>query len=366
MDITTGRKHVFAAAAVVAAATALAAGADGALAAEKVPCTSIGQGKHNCHFYPPGDGESAGTPVVASDGQRVGYLNAGTNYVLCQQAGATQRSDRYYNHWWAYTKANNGRDGWANAVFARGGANNGAFGGVPNCNGSKGSPPSGAVESPRAPAVGPACSKTRENRRVTIGVSFRYRHQLSNYSNGRLFQKVYTDSKRRFGKIVVGGVTCNQRGKKGWKLLSPVGVGYTSKGLSAGGAIRGKGLTRGWGIGIRKGAGGSSPTFKLQLMHCGKGVFWKNVKELAGLPWPFLKYTYTVAIWIGGKFLPEDKIKCANNGYLTIRVSADKHGRLRVKAADHSVTESWSYRDRPTDNLTSKSYPIESVTVKGS
>ncbi len=120
-----------------------AAFAGAAAAAAPVPCKSIGLGKFNCEFYPRGDGISGGTPVLNSAGTRVGYLNYGTNWVSCQKIGRTERSGAYYNHWWASTQANNGQVGWANAVYAKGGANNGPFGGgVPTCSDPRvGSPP---------------------------------------------------------------------------------------------------------------------------------------------------------------------------------------------------------------------------------
>ncbi len=114
-----------------------------AVAAAPVPCKSIGLGKFNCEFYPRGDGISAGTPVLNAAGTRVGYLNYGTNWVTCQQTGRTERSGGYYNKWWAHTQANNGQIGWASAVYAKGGDNDGPFGGgVTTCTDPRvGSPP---------------------------------------------------------------------------------------------------------------------------------------------------------------------------------------------------------------------------------
>jgi hypothetical protein len=135
----------------------IAAGAFAATAAAQapVPCSSIGGGKYNCQFYPAGDGISGGTPVLNSAGERVGYLNEGTNWIICQQAGRTERSGAYYNKWWAYTQANNQQWGWASAVFGKGGDNDGQFGGgVPNCNGSKGNPPGAGGGAPPPPPPG--------------------------------------------------------------------------------------------------------------------------------------------------------------------------------------------------------------------
>jgi hypothetical protein len=332
-------------------------------AATSIPCTSIGGGKYNCQFYPPGNGISGGTPVLASNGARVGYLNQGTNYVFCQQRGRTQRSGPYFNYWWAYTKANDLRYGWASAVYAKGGSNNGAFGGVPNCKGHKGHPPSAPAPAPRPPR--PACVKLLENQRLTVGISFRYRHTLSLYANGQFQQKVLTNTHKQFGTVEIGGATCLKPGV-GWRVVSPIGVGYSSKGLSSDGHIRSKGLTKGWGIGIRRGAGGSAPRISLQLMHCGKGVFYQNLHKLLSVPIPGLRFIYSVGRWLGGLFLPfpHDKLKCANNGTQEMQVYADANGHLRVRADNRGQTESKVIVPDPqTHVVDARMFDIETISV---
>ena len=52
----------------------------------------------------------------------VGYLHKGTNWIVCQQRGATTQnaaSDR--NSWYGWTQSDHGGAGWASAVEARGG-----------------------------------------------------------------------------------------------------------------------------------------------------------------------------------------------------------------------------------------------------
>src|SRR5688572_162384 len=87
--------------------------ASNASAQAPVPCSPAGGDKHNCEFYPAGDGISAGTPVMNPAGERIGFLNEGTNWVICQQAGRVERSGAYFNKWWAFTQANNQKWGWA-------------------------------------------------------------------------------------------------------------------------------------------------------------------------------------------------------------------------------------------------------------
>jgi hypothetical protein len=139
-----------------AAVLAAAAFAGTAAAQAPVPCTGIGDGKYNCEFYPAGDGISGGAPVLNPAGSVIGYLHQGTNWVICQQAGRTERSGAYFNKWWAFTQADNGKWGWVNAVYAKGGDNDGQWGGgVPNCNDGKGNPPGGGATPPPTPPPPP-------------------------------------------------------------------------------------------------------------------------------------------------------------------------------------------------------------------
>jgi hypothetical protein len=86
----------------------------------------------------------------------VGFLHKGRNWVLCQQVGGRETSGAYFNDNWAWTLADNNRAGWINAVYASGGDNDGAFGGVPACNGAHGNAPGGAPAPAPGPQPGPA------------------------------------------------------------------------------------------------------------------------------------------------------------------------------------------------------------------
>jgi hypothetical protein len=115
-----------------------------------------GAGHYTCSWYVPGDGVSSGTPVLSSSAQIVGYLHKGRNWIICQQQGAERSSGSYHNDWYGWTLSDHGGSGWANAVYASGGANDGQFAHAPNCNGAHGSPPTTtAPPTPPAPPANP-------------------------------------------------------------------------------------------------------------------------------------------------------------------------------------------------------------------
>jgi hypothetical protein len=120
-----------------------------------VPCHAIGGGEYTCTWFPAGDGASGGTPVLSAAGSTVGYLNEGSNWITCQQSGGEQSYSSYHNKWWGYTEADNGSHGWASAVYASGGDNDGQFASVPSCGGAHGSPPAKAAAPPSAPPSSP-------------------------------------------------------------------------------------------------------------------------------------------------------------------------------------------------------------------
>jgi len=143
----------------LALAAAAIAGSPGSAAAAPaaVPCSSAGSGAggahYNCGFYPAG-----GAPVQAADGRTVGTLHKGTNWVICQRTGVQARSGAYYNNNWAWTLSDQNTWGWVNAVYAQGGDNNGAFGGVPACGGAQGNAPGGAPGGTPPPPPPPPAS----------------------------------------------------------------------------------------------------------------------------------------------------------------------------------------------------------------
>lgn len=121
-------------------------------------CSRATSTHYDCTFWPAGDGISGGAPVVDVHGTRLGYLNGGTNWVICQQSGSEGTYGSTHNKWWAWTEANDLKYGWVNAVWAKYGANDEPYYGVPNCNGAHGSAPIAGAASPTPPPPPPATS----------------------------------------------------------------------------------------------------------------------------------------------------------------------------------------------------------------
>lgn len=195
--------------------------------------------------------------------------------------------------------------------------------------------PADAAVSARAAA---ACTKTREGQNLRVVMRFRYRDTLSRVDNGVFRQTVLRDVTRTFAVLRIRAATCKRPGG-GWRVIDPLGVGYSSVGLNAIGEIRGKDVVRGWAVGIKSGAGGSIPRMNLQVMHCGKDNFFKTLKSLLDVPVPFLDDTIDAARWLYGKSLPDDKVVCGNVGTRTIRVVPRSDGTLRIAEVDDTINE---------------------------
>lgn len=219
------------------------------------------------------------------------------------------------------------------------------------------------VATPTAAEAAPACQKLEENQRLTVSLRYRYLHQRSFVtSQGAFTQRTYTDETDRFARLTIGGATCKHP-RKGWHVIDPIGVGFRSAGLSSDGDIRGDGLKKGWGIGIRGGEGGHAPRIDVQVMHCGGDVFWSTVKKLNSIPIPGLAYVVGVVKWAAGALLPDDTVECADLGTKTLRVVAGPRGGLRVHEHDATVGETWSAQGRD-GWTTSKRYLIQPIVVR--
>lgn len=174
------------------------------------------------------------------------------------------------------------------------------------------------------------CSQLREKQHLRVTLSWRYtvKHSRVN-SSYQLEVKTLADQTRVFATLDVAGATCKRPGGR-WQVIDPVGVGYSSVGIDGAGNIRDSGLMKGWGIGIRSGAGGSVPRMALQIMHCGQGNFFSTLKAITGVPLPRVGFYPSLALWGAGKLLPKDKVKCGDVGVKPLRVYASRSGAMRV------------------------------------
>nr|WP_053799954.1 serine/threonine-protein kinase [Streptomyces rimosus] len=91
-------------------------------------CASIGGGKFDCQVW------RTAASYTASF-QRVGTLNAGTNYFYCQaDLGRRETFSRWTNTWWAKTDDDSGNSGvYVSVVYVKGGKNDGPVPGLPTC-----------------------------------------------------------------------------------------------------------------------------------------------------------------------------------------------------------------------------------------
>lgn len=174
------------------------------------------------------------------------------------------------------------------------------------------------------------CTQLRERQHLRVTLSWRYtvKHSRVN-SSYQLEVKTLADETRPFATLEIAGATCRRPGGR-WHVIDPIGVGYSSVGIDGAGNIRGSGLMKGWGIGIRSGAGGSVPRISLQIMHCGRGNFFKTLKTIVGVPLPYMPFTASVAKWGAGMLLPSDKVKCGDVGVKPLRVYASTSGVMGV------------------------------------
>lgn len=210
------------------------------------------------------------------------------------------------------------------------------------------------------------CAQLRQHQLVRVTLSWRYRVTVrwlsSSFSQG---VRTLADERRPFGTLLIAGATCKRPGGS-WVVIDPVGVSYSSAGMDPVGNVKGSGLMRGWGIGIRSGAGGSVPRISLQMMHCGRGNFFRTLKAIIGVPLPFLRYT-NIALWAAGHFLPSDKVTCGDVGVKQLRVYANSSGVMRVAdLTPYAGQESKVSGPSPNDSsqrTTETSYDVLPIAV---
>ena len=254
-----------------------------------VPCSAAG-GHWYCNFWPAGNGISGGAVVTDGSGYWVGYLNHGRNFVDCQEYGGKVALGGNYNHYWAWTEANDGKWGWVSALFAAGGDNDGTFAGVPSCDVRRDAPPTAMRSTgPAKRAPDPTrCSSTGAG---TARITFREyeQHYQQNESSGPGGLGPRYDLEKpgyhTFGGLTIAADTCH--GPKGWHLGRTVSVSESSVGLYPGAddspAVRGSGGTQGWGIALQSYKNG---VLTVQALACAKTThvsWWSIAKKIVGL-----------------------------------------------------------------------------------
>jgi len=348
----------FSTAALAAAVTCLVLASHASAAPAPVPCTAIGGGKYNCEWWVPGDGRTGGAKVMVNR-KVVGYLHKGTNWIVCQQRGATTQNaagDR--NSWYGWTQSDYGGAGWASAVEARGGDDDGQFRGVPDRRGAHGPAPgwggvwgaTGAAPAPAprpAPAPAPlkkkkakpkrapACSDLREDQQVRV--SFRRRVEHFQYDKtvvgpgGELWRardKVYET-----GAMRINASTCKHNGK--WRVIAPLDLEVSSKGLDEDGKPAGQDKVQGFGIGV---VGGKGPREKggtyldVSWMLCSESS-WHTaaglvLPQLNRIPNPVVKFAVGQVIGKAVKYLQDSSLSCVFPGRFRVRLEETRRGTL--------------------------------------
>jgi len=250
----------------LAAAALAGGGADVAAAAGEpvpVPCTKVGP-QFSCSFYKP----LPGAPVQAPNGAVVGTLGPGLRRVACQRVGGTVKIGGVSNNHWAWTAADNRATGWVNAVYARGGANNGAFALVRGCTGTS-RPPGGNTTLPAPPPGIPVA-----------------------WGNGPVNAPAWRPAMKTFSAITCGSKSIPAN-------LSPqyVSRGWTARTQAIVNVIRGP--LFGWGN-VGGGANGTSTGHVSNSYHyCGRAIdaFAPGVTAGTRATGPGLVASWRLATW---------------------------------------------------------------------
>lgn len=134
------RLYTVVASVALATAGVAVATAGPAAAADNQPCArpQVYKASHWVQYCPLW---RANVPVYASPDQGtgaavVGHLVSGgsANWFVGDSYRSYYSSGSYYNHWWAYTLADNGRWGWVPEVFFSGGNNDDTDSGLYACD----------------------------------------------------------------------------------------------------------------------------------------------------------------------------------------------------------------------------------------
>ncbi|MGH3415068.1 MAG: serine/threonine-protein kinase [Actinocrinis sp.] len=100
--------------------------------------TAVAPG-NGCETFAPGQfkcavGSDHGAPVFAAGTlDQIGSVGGGPQRFYCQSSGAEYSNNAFRNHWWAWTRSDQGDWGWVNAVYLAGGDNDSPEPGLPYC-----------------------------------------------------------------------------------------------------------------------------------------------------------------------------------------------------------------------------------------
>jgi hypothetical protein len=197
--------------------------------------------------------------------------------------------------------------------------------------------PGAATATSSSPARKPkpsSCSATRQNQSVTI--RFRFHDHLYHVYGGQpeglppQTVNVRPPHNHRFGTVTIGAATCHS--PKGWRVISPMNVNSSSRGIFVDAnkklELTGKGPGEGWGIAIDSVHHGS---MYVRAVACRQGHLWKDINEIRSFPIPG-GYVVSLLQWAANAFipLPQDKVRCGNLGVDRLHIFASHTGTLRV------------------------------------
>jgi hypothetical protein len=210
----------------------------------------------------------------------------------------------------------------------------GLLAGAPRCAGTAPKP----QPKPKATPKRAACDDVRENQEI----DFTFRQRFEHFAYDKSMVPAFDiwrrpDQLYPMGHVRIGAITC--RVGKTWRILSPIGLDYSSDGLDGNGQLRGKSWGKGLGIGLTGGRGPRQvrdPYVDVAAMSCGKGVLWSVIETIAGkggpkllarVPSPYGK-ALTLAFNYGLRYLPKDKITCKELSSYRIELAVSSSGRL--------------------------------------
>lgn len=203
----------------------------------------------------------------------------------------------------------------------------------------------GALVAAALTSAAPAAAATprcRENQIRTATYSLESKVDKENFDGTT--QGAYRADE--MGAVKVGAVVCRQGGR--WTVMRPIATEVTSVGVNAVGDLTGyespfpddsyPGI-RGWGVTLPGGGISKRPRIRVKLLFCKKKDDFASLKLLAAVPIPGTGYLFSIGQTIVPKLLPPAKVRCADAGSSTLRLTATGTGRLRVRHSGKMRTE---------------------------